>query len=86
MNHSIDLMDGIEQNSGGRLNMNRRGYLYATCNDQHAEELLNSAEQSGLFGSGPTRVHNETSIKSCYHPSPDEGIDYELNGAIYSFP
>ena len=47
MNRSIDLMEGIARATDNRINMNRRGYLYATAMASTAARL------EGYGGNGP---------------------------------
>jgi glycine/D-amino acid oxidase-like deaminating enzyme len=79
MNRSVDLMEGIARATGNRINMNRRGYLFATADANKVDWLHNLAEQAEAHGAGPVRVHEAPS--SSYFPSPERGFDFPLAGA-----
>ena len=79
MNRSIDLMEGIAHASGNRINLNRRGYLYATADAGKVAWLHEMARAAEAAGSGPVRVHDTAS--SPYAPSPEGGSDPPLTGA-----
>lgn len=79
MNRSIDLMEGIARATGNRINMNRRGYLFATADAGKVAWLHDVASQAEAHGAGPVRVHEAAS--STYLPSPERGFDFPLTGA-----
>ena len=79
MNRSIDLLEGIAHATGNRINMNRRGYLFATADAGKVEWLHAMASQAEAHGAGPVRVHETPS--SPYLPSPERGFDFPLTGA-----
>lgn len=79
MNRSIDLMEGIARSSGNRINMNRRGYLFATAEAGKVGWLHEMASRAEAHGAGPVRVHDAAS--SPYTPSPERGFDIDLTGA-----
>lgn len=79
MNRSIDLMEGIAHTTGNRINLNRRGYLYATADAGKIPWLHAMARTAEALGSGPLRVHETAS--SPYTPSPGRGFDLPLTGA-----
>ena len=61
MNHSIDLMEGIAHATGNRINMNRRGYLFATADTGKVGWLHDMASQAERHGAGSVRVHETAS-------------------------
>jgi glycine/D-amino acid oxidase-like deaminating enzyme len=79
MNRSIDLIEGIARATGNRINMNRRGYLFATADSAKIPFLAAMATQAEAMGSGPARIH-DTAL-SRYVPSPERGFDFPLTGA-----
>jgi glycine/D-amino acid oxidase-like deaminating enzyme len=79
MNRSIDLMEGIAHATGNRINLNRRGYLYATADAGKVPWLHDMARAAEAAGSGPVRVHETAS--SPYAPSPERGFDVPFTGA-----
>src|SRR5690348_5092849 len=79
MNRSIDLIEEIARTTDNRINMNRRGYLFATAEASKAAWLCDQALAAEAHGSGPVRVHDTAS--SPYSPSPEAGFDAALIGA-----
>jgi glycine/D-amino acid oxidase-like deaminating enzyme len=57
MNRSIDLLEDLAEESGNALNMNRRGYLYATADPGKIATLRGAAQESAALGAGPVRLH-----------------------------
>ena len=79
MNRSIDLLEGLAGASDNRINLNRRGYLFATAAPATASELMRLAATAEALGSGPRRQH--ATPTSPYRPSPERGFDPALTGA-----
>jgi glycine/D-amino acid oxidase-like deaminating enzyme len=79
MNRSIDLMEEIAHITSNRINLNRRGYLYATADAGKVPWLHDMARTAEVLGSGPVRVHETAS--SPYAPSPERGFDLPFTGA-----
>jgi glycine/D-amino acid oxidase-like deaminating enzyme len=79
MNRSIDLMEAIVCTSGNRINLNRRGYLFATADRSKIEFLQTMAKKAESRGAGAARFHDTAS--SVYTPSPAHGFDFALTGA-----
>jgi glycine/D-amino acid oxidase-like deaminating enzyme len=71
MNRSIDLMEGIARATGNRINLNRRGYLFATADAGKVAWLRDMASQAEAHGAGPVRVHETASWRSCTPAAPD---------------
>jgi glycine/D-amino acid oxidase-like deaminating enzyme len=57
MNRSIDLLEGIARATDNRIQLNRRGYLYATADPARIALLRHAAEEAAALGAGPLRVH-----------------------------
>jgi glycine/D-amino acid oxidase-like deaminating enzyme len=57
MNRSIDLLEEIARATGNRIQLNRRGYLYATADPHRIPLLRRAAEEAAALGAGPLRVH-----------------------------
>ena len=70
MNRSIDLMQQIADATGNRINLNRRGYLFATGDAGKIAWLRDLAQSAEAQGSGPARFHETAS--SAYSPSPED--------------
>jgi glycine/D-amino acid oxidase-like deaminating enzyme len=79
MNRSIDLLEGIARATDNRINLNRRGYLFATADAGKIPFLQAAAHTAEARGGGPARRH-ETPW-SPYAPSPERGFDFSLTGA-----
>src|SRR4051812_46776844 len=57
MNRSIDLIEEIARATDNRIQLNRRGYLYATADPARVAVLRQAAEEAAALGAGPLRVH-----------------------------
>ncbi|MDB5559857.1 MAG: dependent oxidoreductase [Enterovirga sp.] len=79
MNRSIDLMEAIARETGNRINLNRRGYAFATTDAAKIPFLAEMANSAEARGGGPARWHE--SRGSTYLPSPERGYDLPLSGA-----
>jgi glycine/D-amino acid oxidase-like deaminating enzyme len=79
MNRSIDLLEDTARTTGNRINLNRRGYVYATADQARIPALREAAEQAAYHGAGPVRLHDQAS--SSYLPSPAHGFDGVPDGA-----
>src|SRR6059036_1679239 len=60
MNRSIDLLEEIARATGNRIQLNRRGYLYATADPARVALLRQAAEEAAAHGAGPLRIHGTT--------------------------
>ena len=79
MNHSIDLMEEVADESGNIFRMNRRGYLYVTADESKIAEIENASRVTASLGAGQFRVHS--SDKSSYQPASTEGFQDSPDGA-----
>jgi glycine/D-amino acid oxidase-like deaminating enzyme len=79
MNRSIDLIEGIACATGNRINLNRRGYAFATADEAKIPFLQSMAQMAEMRGGGPARFHDTGA--SGYTPSPERGCDFPLTGA-----
>ena len=75
MNRSIDLLERLERESGGRLRLNRRGYLFATAEPSRAGELGAMAREAQSLGGGELRVHDGSGTGPGYVRSPAHGFE-----------
>ncbi|WP_027883165.1 NAD(P)/FAD-dependent oxidoreductase [Meiothermus rufus] len=78
MNRSIELLEAIAQASHNRIQLNRRGYLYATAEQAGLERLLQSAQTAERQGAGPLREHSHM---ASYRPSLPQGFEAGPDGA-----
>jgi glycine/D-amino acid oxidase-like deaminating enzyme len=97
MNHSIDLLEEIARATGNRIQLNRRGYLYATADPAKIALLRQAAEEAAGLGAGPLRIHGSTTDgrrateaddpssivhrPSSYIPAPAHGFEGQPDGA-----
>src|SRR6202022_4271395 len=79
MDRSIDLIEGIARATDNRINLNRRGYVFATADAGKIPFLRDMAKMAEARGGGPARFHDTAS--SVYTPSPEHGFDFALTGA-----
>ncbi len=79
MNRSIDLIEEIARGTDNRINLNRRGYLFATADATKIPFLQTMARTAESRGAGPARFHERAS--SAYEPSPERGFAFPLTGA-----
>ena len=81
MNRSIDLMERIERESGGRIRLNRRGYLFATAETSRAAEFHALGLEAQSLGAGELRVHDGSASDPDYLRSPVHGFEGAPAGA-----
>jgi len=79
MNHSIDLMEELADESGNIFHMNRRGYLYVTADESKIADLESASMRTSSLGAGAMRVHSSKS--SSYFPAHPEGFHDSPDGA-----
>jgi len=79
MNCSIDLMEGLADESGDAFRMNRRGYLYVTARESCILDLETTSRRTSDLGAGPIRIHSASSLY--YQPSAAEGFHDQPTGA-----
>ena len=79
MNRSIDLLEEIARDTGNRINLNRRGYLFASADVAKIAWLRTMAGQAEAHGAGPVRLHDGG--RDTYRPSSEAGFDTPLSGA-----
>ena len=75
MNRSIDLLERIERESGGRLRLNRRGYLFATADTSRIDAFRAMAREAQSLGAGELRVHDGSGTGAGYVRSPAHGFE-----------
>lgn len=79
MDRSIDLIEGIARATDNRINLNRRGYVFATADRAKIDFLATMAQLAESRGAGAARFHDSPS--SAYLPAPARGFEAALNGA-----
>lgn len=78
MNRSIDLLEELARESGNRLQMNRRGYLYVTGDASRIADLRAAGEEAAMLGAGELRCHPGG---EAYRPAPAHGFEDQPRGA-----
>src|SRR4029077_6074155 len=79
MNRSIDLIEEIARATDNRINLNRRGYVFATADRGKIEFLRTMAQTAEARGGGPARFHDTPA--SVYTPAEPQGFEPALAGA-----
>src|SRR4051794_37861653 len=79
MNRSIDLIEDIARATNNRINLNRRGYVFATADKAKIEFLQTMAQTAETRGGGPARFHDAAA--SVYTPAEVHGFESALTGA-----
>jgi glycine/D-amino acid oxidase-like deaminating enzyme len=78
MNRSIDLLEALARRTGNRINMNRRGYLFASSDPGKISTLIEAARQAEINGAGFVRFHENPASR--YDPAPHAPFDTPLSG------
>lgn len=76
MNHSIDLLERMAEESSNVFGLSRRGYLFVTGSEERLADMRRQAAVTSSYGAGPVREHPGPSP---YGEAPD-GVDI-LDGA-----
>jgi glycine/D-amino acid oxidase-like deaminating enzyme len=84
MNRSIDLIEEIARATDNRIQLNRRGYVYATADPARIPLLRQAAEQAAALGAGPLAIH-ETTHRASMPPS-DGVIENSPHGPLGHSP
>src|SRR3954469_17841560 len=79
MNRSIDLIEEIARGTDNRINLNRRGYVFATADRSKTAFLQTMAQTAEARGGGPARFHDTAT--SVYTPAEAHGFESALTGA-----
>ena len=80
-NRSIDILESLACESDNRFLLNRRGYLFATADEQRAERMREGARGSCALGAGELREHGSDSRGADYIPAPASGYENLPDGA-----
>ncbi len=81
MNRSIDLIEAVAHTCDNRINLNRRGYVYATANPNRIETFKQTVAEAAALGAGPVRYHTGQGDESPYQPAPPHGFENQPSGA-----
>ena len=72
VNHSIDLLEELAQETDNSFQMNRRGYIFLTADESQIPIMQYAAAETSALGAGPVREHPGP---NSYIPSPSEGFE-----------
>lgn len=72
MSRSIDLIEEYAGRSNNIFALNRRGYLYVTCDPDGVDALRASAAEASELGAGQVREHD--GVSHTYQPHSAEGF------------
>lgn len=71
VSRSIELLEGLAEESNDAFALNRRGYLFVTSDPTRVEEMRVTAHQVSSFGMGPVREHGTGGVATgSYAPAP----------------
>ena len=79
MDRSLDLIEDIARATGNRINLNRRGYVFASADPSKIEFLQAMAQSAEARGGGAARFHD--TANSVYTPASEHGFESALTGA-----
>ncbi len=79
MNRSIALIEDVARQTGNRINLNRRGYVFATSDKAQIDFLQMMAQSAETRGGGKARFHDTTA--STYTPAEAHGFESGVDGA-----
>jgi glycine/D-amino acid oxidase-like deaminating enzyme len=81
MNRSIDLMESLANDSGNIINLNRRGYLYFTGDEEKIPTIISSSKKISSFGAGRFRIVDDEQKQRLYQRSLEGGSEDQISGA-----
>ncbi len=80
-NRSIDILERLARESDNRFHLNRRGYLFATADENRIEGMRNGAREACALGAGEFREHGAGASGGDYVPAPSSGFEDLPGGA-----
>ena len=84
MNRSIDMLEAWADASHNQIQLNRRGYLYATANAAKAEHFLADAALAESQGAGDVRINRNSNDAQHYRASAHRGFrDHPVGADIF---
>ncbi len=72
VNRSIDLLEELARETDNCFQMNRRGYVFLTADEDQIPVMKESAAETSALGAGPIREHPGSAP---YIPSPSAGFE-----------
>ncbi len=80
MNRSIDILEKLDRESGNYFHLTRRGYVYATADQNRVSLFKRAAEESARLGAGPLRYHDGQICGPAYIPSHGSTFEDQPDG------
>jgi glycine/D-amino acid oxidase-like deaminating enzyme len=80
-NRSIDMLESLAYETNNRIQLNRRGYLYATADPARIPTFKHAAEEAAALGAGPARYYTGQPGDPTYIPGNAEGFENQPTGA-----
>lgn len=81
MNRSIDLLEKLADQHNNSINLNRRGYVYFTADQDQISRTVEKALEISSSGAGPLRIYRGDSRDPQYQPSTANKYNKKLSGA-----
>jgi hypothetical protein len=81
LNRSIDLLEGLADESDNFFGLNRRGYVFLTADPERAKSFEQSAAEISKLGAGPVRRYDGRSTDPVYQPHAAHGYKGQPEGA-----
>jgi len=86
VNRSVDRLEAWQEESGGRLALNRNGYLYVTADPGRAAVLAAEGERAASFGAGALRRHSGAAGGPAYREPAWERLDGADGADLFTDP
>jgi glycine/D-amino acid oxidase-like deaminating enzyme len=81
MNRSISLLGSFAKANSNLIQLNRRGYLYVTANEENLCDFINNAKEPVMLGAGDLRIHERSISKKEYFLSQSSSFEGYPDGA-----
>jgi glycine/D-amino acid oxidase-like deaminating enzyme len=81
MNRSIDLLEGLADESGNFFGLNRRGYVFLTADREKIPGMERAAAEISSLGAGPVRRYDGRPTDPVYQPLAAHGYKGQPTGA-----
>jgi glycine/D-amino acid oxidase-like deaminating enzyme len=81
MNRSIDLLEGLADESDNFFGLNRRGYVFLTADPKRVAAFEQNAAEISRLGAGPVRRYEGKASDPVYQPHAAHGYKEQPEGA-----
>ena len=81
MNRSIDLLEGLADESDNFFGLNRRGYVFLTADPNKIPGMEQAADEISALGAGPVRRYDGGPTDPIYQPLAAHGYKGQPTGA-----